>query len=44
MKTLVNCKVLENTPLTHDVYKMVLENKTDWIHHPGQFVNVTIEG
>ncbi len=44
MKTLQNCKVLENKKLTHDVYRMILENDTHWIHHPGQFVNLTIEG
>ncbi|MBQ4343807.1 MAG: dihydroorotate dehydrogenase electron transfer subunit [Erysipelotrichaceae bacterium] len=44
MKTLQKCKVLSNVPLTHDVYRMILENDTSWIHHPGQFVNVTIEG
>ena len=44
MKQLVNCEVLSNIPLTHDVYQMILKHDTSWIHHPGQFVNVTIEG
>ena len=44
MKSLQNTTILENRPLTHDVYKMILQCDTSWIHHPGQFVNITLEG
>ena len=37
-------KVLANTPLTREVYRMVLEGDTQWIKRPGQFVNIELEG
>ena len=36
--------VISNTPLTKDVYRMVLEGDTEWITCPGQFVNIELEG
>ena len=36
--------ILENTALTRDVYKMVLEGDTRPITAPGQFVNIQLEG
>ena len=36
--------ILENTPLTKDVYRMVLEGDTSAITAPGQFVNIQLEG
>lgn len=36
--------VLSNEPLTRDVYRMVLEGDTQWITHPGQFVNIELDG
>jgi dihydroorotate dehydrogenase electron transfer subunit len=36
--------VISNTPLTKDVYRMVLEGDTEWITRPGQFVNIELEG
>ena len=36
--------ILENTALTRDVYKMVLEGDTRPITAPGQFVNIKLEG
>ena len=37
-------KVTANTPLTREVYRMVLEGDTQWIKRPGQFVNIELEG
>ncbi len=37
-------KILSNTPLTRDVYKMILEGDTQYITVPGQFVNIKLEG
>ena len=37
-------KVTANTPLTREVYRMVLEGDTQWIKRPGQFVNIDLEG
>jgi len=36
--------ILENTPLTRDVYRMVLEGDTSAITASGQFVNIQLEG
>ena len=36
--------IVENTPLTRDVYRMVLVGDTAAITAPGQFVNIRIEG
>ncbi len=36
--------VISNTPLTKDVYRMVLDGDTEWITRPGQFVNIELEG
>ncbi len=36
--------VLDNTPLTRDVMKMVLGGDTSAITAPGQFVNIALEG
>lgn len=37
-------KILSNSPLTNDVYKMVLEGDTQYITKPGQFINIAIDG
>lgn len=37
-------RIVENTPLTSNVYRMVIEGDTQWITRPGQFVNIEIEG
>ncbi len=37
-------KVIANTPLTREVYRMILEGDTQWIKRPGQFVNIELEG
>ncbi len=37
-------KIIKNTPLTNDVYLMVLEGDTSAITASGQFVNVKIDG
>lgn len=37
-------KILENKPLTKDVYKMILEGDTQYITASGQFVNILLEG
>ena len=37
-------KIVANEPLTRDVWRMVLEGDTQWITHPGQFVNIELEG
>ncbi len=36
--------ILSNTPLTSNVYKMVLRGDTSAITAPGQFVNIKLEG
>ncbi len=36
--------ILSNTPLTGNVYKMVLQGDTSAITAPGQFVNIKLEG
>ena len=36
--------IVANEPLTHDVWRMVLEGDTKWIKRPGQFVNIELEG
>ncbi len=36
--------ILENTPLTKDVYRMVLSGDTAAITAPGQFVNIQLSG
>jgi dihydroorotate dehydrogenase electron transfer subunit len=36
--------ILDNTPLTRDVMKMVLSGDTSAITAPGQFVNIALEG
>ncbi|MBR4994910.1 MAG: dihydroorotate dehydrogenase electron transfer subunit [Alistipes sp.] len=37
-------KIVENNPLTSDVWRMVLEGETRWIVRPGQFVNIELDG
>ena len=37
-------KILENTPLTADVYRMRLEGDVSAITNPGQFINIKLEG
>ena len=37
-------QILENTPLTRDVYRMVLRGDTSAITAPGQFVNLLLRG
>lgn len=37
-------KIIENTALTKDVYKMILEGDTQYITAPGQFINLKLEG
>ena len=37
-------KILSNTPLTDNVYQMVLAGDTSAITAPGQFVNILLEG
>lgn len=37
-------KVLSNTPLTDNIYKMILEGDTSSISKSGQFINIKIEG
>lgn len=37
-------KIVENKPLTRDVWRMVLQGDTQWITRSGQFVNIEIEG
>ena len=37
-------EILENTPLTRDVYRMVLCGDTSHITAPGQFVNIRLDG
>ena len=44
MKTLQNWNIVQNEALTQDVYKMIIEGDASWVHHPGQFVNLTISG
>ena len=37
-------KIVENTALTDNVYKMVLQGDTSAITAPGQFVNIRLDG
>ncbi len=37
-------KIVENIPLTDNVYRMVLQGDTSAITAPGQFVNIKLEG
>lgn len=37
-------KVLSNTALTKDVYKMILAGGTQYITAPGQFINIKLDG
>lgn len=37
-------KIIENSALTKDVYKMILEGDTQYITAPGQFINLKLEG
>ena len=37
-------KILENKPLTQNVFKMVLQGDTSAITAPGQFVNIKLDG
>lgn len=37
-------RILENSALTHDVYRMVLDGDTSDITAPGQFVNIALDG
>ena len=37
-------KVLSNTALTKDVYKMILAGDTQYITAPGQFINIQLDG
>ena len=37
-------RIIENTALTKDVYKMILEGDTQYITAPGQFINLKLEG
>ena len=37
-------EIIENTPLTQNVFKMVLKGDTSAITAPGQFVNIRLEG
>lgn len=37
-------KILLNTPLTSNVYKMILEGDTSEITRPGQFINIQLDG
>ncbi len=37
-------EIIENTPLTRDVYRMKLEGDTSAITAPGQFVNILLDG
>lgn len=37
-------EIISNTPLTKDVYKMVLKGDTQYITAPGQFINLKLEG
>ena len=36
--------IIENTPLTESVYRLVLRGDTSEITRPGQFVNIALEG
>ena len=36
--------ILENTPLTHDTYRLRLAGDTSAITAPGQFVNLKLAG
>ena len=39
-----NFKIIENTPLTENVYKMILSGDVSAITAPGQFVNIKLDG
>lgn len=43
MKSIQTYKILQNEPLTQNVYKMILEGDTSWVTNPGQFINITID-
>ena len=44
MKNQTQFTILENTPLTASVYRMVLRGDTSAITAPGQFVNIALHG
>lgn len=44
MNRIINYTIVENKPLTANVYKMVLKGDGSWVKHPGQFINITIDG
>ena len=44
MKKQTQFSILENTPLTASVYRMVLRGDTSAITAPGQFVNIALDG
>ena len=44
MKKETQFTILENTPLTASVYRMVLRGDTSGITAPGQFVNIALDG
>ena len=44
MKKQTQFTILENTPLTASVYRMVLRGDTSAITAPGQFVNIALDG
>ena len=44
MKKETQFTILENTPLTASVYRMVLRGDTSAITAPGQFVNIALDG
>ncbi len=37
-------EIIENKPLTKDVYKMILKGDTQYITAPGQFINIALDG
>ena len=37
-------KIIENTKIAFNVYKMILEGDTSYITKPGQFINIEIDG
>ena len=37
-------KIIENTKIAFNVYKMILEGDTSYITRPGQFINIEIDG
>ena len=44
MKKQTQFTILENTPLTASVYRMVLRGDTSAITAPGQFINIALDG